>query len=226
VEVPNNRYGENLNILYNCGVIKSQFAVTAPILMGDGAPDPEDATAKVDDVWSVGQKGVTHYIQLTAGIDMTNIKVNEFVTIHVARTNAFGVTNGVDFRSGKTITRRVVSKDDTNKRLCFDRPIMFNYDKAFTATPQGGAEQSCYAFVTVGRHVAMCLVLGSRGGIRGSVARPLRFYEPKPIDDFDSVWRFTWDEYAGYNIWEPNLFELHFCAVTLPKVGGVIPPVV
>jgi hypothetical protein len=42
--------------------------------------------------------------------------------------------------------------------------------------------------------------------------------------DFNSVWRFVWDIYAGFNIWEPNLFECHFCALSLPKPGGIIAP--
>ena len=46
----------------------------------------------------------------------------------------------------------------------------------------------------------------------------------KAIDDFESVWRYVWDIKAGMNIWEPNLFECHFVAVTLPKPGGLIIP--
>ncbi len=42
--------------------------------------------------------------------------------------------------------------------------------------------------------------------------------------DFESVWRFTYDMILGHNIWEPNYFEVHFCAVSLPKPGGIIAP--
>jgi hypothetical protein len=223
-EVPNDKYGENAAVLYNSGVISYQCGVSAAMLMGDGSPDPEDATVKVDDVWEVGQKDVTHYIQLESGADMSKFTKNEIVTIHTQRTSYFGITDGVEFRSGKTVNRRVVSIDTANYRLCFDRPVMFNYDKPFVATPNSTAVQTLYAFVTVGRHVGFVLVMGSRGGIMGEIAKPIEFYEPKPIDDFESVWRFVWDEYLGYNIWEPYLFECHFCAVTLPKIGGVITP--
>jgi hypothetical protein len=101
---------------------------------------------------------------------------------------------------------------------------MFNYHAAFNAASESGAEGVYYAFITSGRHIGMVLVLGSRGGVMGEVARAIKFYEPRPIDDFESVWRYVWDIVAGYNIWEPNLFELHFTAVTLPKQGGVITP--
>jgi len=218
---PNDRYGQNNSILYNCGVIAKQYGITSPIQRGDGSPDPE--TTKVDDVWMVGQKDVTHYIQLETA-DLSGFAAGDIVTIHTVRTNAYGVTNGVDPLSGKTIQRRVVAVDDGNNRLAFDRPIMREYTAPFYATSDDGGAGTFYAFVTKARHIGFVLVLGSRGGIMGEVARPIKFYEPKPIDDFESVWRYVWDIVAGWNLWEPNMFECHFCAVSLPKAGGVITP--
>lgn len=221
IQHPNDKFGVNNSVLYNCGAISKQFGVTLPIHMGDGSPDPE--TTKVDDVWMVGQKSVVHYVQLENFAD-GDYAVNDIVTIHVDTTTAYGVTNGVNPLSGKTIQRRVVAVDHTNNRLSFDRPVMFNYESSFSGTSVSGAAGVFYAYVTKARHIGMVLTMGSRGGILGEVARPMKFYEPKPIDDFESVWRYVWDIVAGYNIWEPNLFEVHFCAVTLPKVGGVIAP--
>jgi len=99
-----------------------------------------------------------------------------------------------------------------------------DYKSAFVATAVSGSEATLYAFVTKARHIGMVVVMGSRGGILGGVGKPIEFYEPKPIDDFESVWRYTWDAHVGYNIWDPNLFEVHFCALTLPKAGGLISP--
>jgi hypothetical protein len=222
--VPNNNYGENMAVLYNAGVITGQYGVSLPIHLGDGAPDPEISTALVDDVWAVGQKNVVHYVQLEADADMADFSLGDMVTIHTKRTDHYGVTNGVDITSGKTIVRRVVAIDNDNHRLSFDRPILFKYEAPFVATSNDGIAGTYYAFVTKGRHVGMCLVLGSRGGIMGKIDRPIKFYEPKPVDDFESVWRFVWDAFEGYNLWDPNLFEVHFCAVTLPKPGGIIAP--
>ena len=222
VEAPNDKFGINPAVLYNSGAITKQYGVTEVISAGDGAPDPE--TTKVDEVWSVGQKDVTHYIQLET-FSENDFPVNSIVTIHVVRTSAYGTTGGVDPRSGWTIQRRVVDEDFTNNRLSFDRPVMADYKVPYTGTSVTGATQGTfYAFVTIGRSVGMILVLGSRGGVLGAVADPLKFYNPKPIDDFDSVWRFSYDMVLGHNIWEPNLFELHFCAVSIPKPGGVIGP--
>lgn len=221
IQHPNDKFGINNSILYNCGTISKQYGVTVPIHMGDGAPDPD--TTKVDDVWMVGQKAVTHSITLenwTAG----DYALNDIVTIHTSTTSAYGVTGGVNPLSGKTIQRRIVALDAGANTLSFDRPIMSNYEAAFAGTSQSGSSGTFYAYVTKARHIGMILTLGSRGGILGEVARPIKFYEPKPIDDFESVWRYVWDMVAGYNIWEPNLFEVHFTAVTLPKVGGVIAP--
>jgi hypothetical protein len=222
MEHPNDRYGMNNAVLYNFGAIDKQYGVTQAINSGDGAPDPETTT--VDGVWNVGQKGVVHYIQLE-DFASGDFEVDDIVTIHVVRTDTYGVTNGVDPTAGKVIYRRIVAEDDTTNRLSFDRPIMFRYDTPFNAASETGASETIlYAFVTKGRHIAMNLVLGSRGGIMGEVARPLKFYEPRPIDDFESVWRYVWDIVAGYNIWDPHLYELHFSAVSLPKRGGVITP--
>lgn len=221
VETPNNKFGENLSVLYNCGALSAQYGVSSPITPGDGAPDPE--VTRVDDVWMVGQKDVTHFVQLES-YSGSPFEVNDIVTIHTARTDDYGVTDGVNPLSGKTIQRRIVAVDDVNYRLSFDRPILFKYETAFNATANSGSEGLLYAFVTKARHIGMCLVLGSRGGILGGVGRAIKFYEPKPVDDFESVWRFTWDIFSGYNIWEPNLFECYFCALTLPKPGGLITP--
>lgn len=216
VASPNDRYGINNNVLYNCGAITHQVAVTSPINRGDGSPDPE--AEKVDGVWNVGQKDVTHYIQLAAFAD-GDFAVNDFVTIHTVRTNRYGVTNGVDPLSGKTIVRRIVKVDDTNNRLSFDRPIFYPY--TVDIDPGGG---TVYAYVTKGKHIGFNLIMGSRGGIKGNVNKPVEFYNPKAIDDFESVWRFSWDTNTGWNIWDPTLFECHFTSVSLPKPGGVIAP--
>ena len=228
VEAPSDRFGINPAVLYNCGAISAQYGVTKAIKAGDGAPDPE--TTKVDEVWSVGQKAVTHYIQLEAGACGTqtsdeHYSVNDIVTIHLRRTSLYGVTNGVDPVDGTAIQRRVVAVDYTNSRLSFDRPVMANYDVPVSgASVSGATEGTFYAYVTKGRNIGMNLVLGSRGGVLGAVAQPIAFYEPRPVDQFEKVWRFSYDMALGHNIWEPNLFELHFCAVPVPKVGGVINP--
>jgi len=233
VVTPNNKYGENLGVLYNTGAISYQHGVTSRITAGDGAPDP--STTQVDGTWYVGQSASTHYVQLesfTAG----DYAVNDIVSIHTARMSSAGaganglttgVAFGVDPLHGQTITRRVVTVDATNNRLTFDRPVMQDYAAAFTSADGSvttGTAGTFYAFVTKARHIGMVLVMGSRGGIMGGVAKALTLYEPKPVDDFDSVWRFSWDSWHGYNIWEPSVFEVHFCAVTLPKPGGKITP--
>lgn len=222
VEVPNDTYGQNHAILYNSGPIFAQAAVTSVINMGDGSPDPE--TTAVDDTWYVGQKAVTHYIQLKNTTDMSKFVLNDIVTIHTVQSNAYGITHGVDPLSGKTIQRRIVGIDAGNHRIAFDRPIMRNYKTAFDATLTGGSETGIYAIVTKATHVAFVLVLGAIGGIKGNVNKPLEFYTPKPVDDFESVWRYVWDIIAGYNVWDPSLFECHFCAVTIAKPGGIIAP--
>ena len=215
VQAPTDRYGINPAVLYNTGEVVIQASVSSPITAGDGSPDPD--AEKVDGVWYVGQKAVTHYIQLADDTDMSAFELNDMVSIHAVRTSKWGAADGVDPISGRTIVRRIVKIDALNFRLSFDRPIMQNY----TADLDAGAGTT-YAYVTKGRHIGFNLVMGSTGGIVGNVNRPLRFYEPKAIDDFNSVYRFVWDFVGGFNIWEQNLFEVHFSSVSIPKPGGVI----
>ena len=222
VEHPNDRYGMNNSILYNAGKVFDQYIVIQAINMGDGAPDPQ--TTAVDSTWFVGQKAATHYLQCNDDADFTNLTINDILTIHIKKSALNGDSDGVDFLDGKTINRRLVGIDDVNCRLSFDRPLMFNYKDSATLTPKSGDPETAYAYITRAQHVGFILTLGSRGGIMGNVNRPLRFYEPRPVDDFEAVWRYVWDIVAGYNIWEPHLFECHFVAVSLPKPGGVISP--
>lgn len=224
IEHPNDRYGQNNAVLYNAGKVIAQFIVVEPINMGDGAPDPQ--VTAVDGTWFVGQKGAKHYVQCQVGADFSDIELNDILTIHTVRTSKYGHTdgNGVDFLAGKTINRRVVGIDSATGRLQFDRPISFKYDTKMVnmnlVTPSD--VEDGYAYITKGVNVGFILAMGSRGGIMGNVNRPLRFYEPRPVDDFEAVWRYVWDIIAGYNIWEPHMFECHFVAVTLPKPGGII----
>jgi hypothetical protein len=214
IQAPNDTYGQNPSVLYNAGRVFKQVTVTTAINAGDGAPDPE--STKVDETWNVGQKDVAHFIQCSDFAE-GDFEVNDLVTIHTLRTSYFGVTNCVQPLSGKTITRRVIAVDFTNNTLSFDRPVMAKYTADLGGT--------IYAYITKGQHIGFALAVAGRGGVMGNVNRPLKFYEPKPIDDFESVWRFVWDFVGGITIWEPNLFEPHFFSVSLPKPGGVIRPV-
>jgi len=233
IEAPNGKFGSNLAVLYNAGVITSQFGVTERINAGDGAPDP--ASTQVDATWYVGQAAATHYVQLE-NFAASDFAVNDIVSIHTQRNtsagvgaNSFdtGVPWGVDPLDGMTIERRIVTVDATNNRLTFDRPVMSNYHAASTTSDGSvsvGTAGTFYGFVTKARHVAAVMVFGARGGIVGGVAKPIEFYDPVAVDDFNSVWRFSWDSWHGYNVWEPNLWEVYFCALSLPKPGGIITP--
>lgn len=222
---PNDIFGENPNVLYNAGAITKQYGVVAPIKTGDGSPDPE--TTPVDGTWYVGQKGVTHHIKLES---FTNgdFEINDFVTIHVKAllptdVDYHGVENGVDPLDEMTVNRRIVAVDNTNKTISVDHPISFDFTSAFIGQSVTGATPGTfYAYVTKGKNIGYSIVLGSRGGVKSQVMKPLKFYNPKPVDDFDSVWRFTFDHILGMNLADPNLFQLYFYAVSVPKPGGVI----
>jgi hypothetical protein len=191
-------YQTNDACLYNCGTIYKQVNITGQIHQGDGSPDP--TVTLVDSVFKVGQtSGVTHYVQ-TAGFSVGDFKVNDYVTIHVGRTNANGVTNGVDYTDGKAHNRRIVAVDQPNGRIALDQPIL----EDFTTDLGSGV----YGYVTKGRHIHTATFVGGSDGVVQGVGRPPRVHTPKPIDDTESIYRVAWDAYLGYNLFEPAVFEV------------------
>lgn len=182
-------------ILYNCGPITVQPTIAASVSAGDGAP-----STVVDGVKTVGQQsGVTNYITVS---DATGIAVNDIVTVHVDRTSANGVTNGVDYTDGKLHNRRVVKIDGNN--ISFDYPILEDF-----STDLGG---SVYGYVTKGRHIHTALFLGGMDGVVMGIGEAPQIHMPRPVDDFDSMYRITWDGYFKYQLFEPEVFEVAFLA--------------
>jgi len=203
--------------LWNCGAIAVRYPISAAINAGDGSPDP--ATTKVDGTYQVGQTGtggIVRYIQLgtaTSG-SIANIAVNDMITIHKTVTSAYGVTNGVNFNEGSAITRRVVAVDIPNRRLVFDKPIMAD----FTVDLGAGV----YGYITKARHIHASIFIGGPQGIVAGSAQPPRYYTPPPIDDFESIYRYSWDAFMGYQPYAPEVFELVFSAGSTRVKGPTV----
>lgn len=201
--------------LLNCGAITVQANITSPVTAGDGSPDPNSTL--VDETFKVGQPGATHYVQLDAATsagDMALFHVNDIVSLHVQRTNDFGVTNGVDYRDGKMSNRRIVAVDATNKRLAFQIPVMIDMN-----TDLGGG---VYGYVTKGLHIHSMVFIGGSDGIVMGVGQPPQLHFPRPVDDFDSIWRFSWDSYQGYVNYNPDVLEVLFVGGSYRNVGAML----
>lgn len=186
----------NRMVLWNCGEIIFRATLADTHNPEDGSPDP--ATEKVDGVYGVGQPSAQHYIQLDAPSigDYTDLAVNDFISIHTDVTNAFGVTNGADYRDGTKIDRRIVRIDADNDRIYLDRPLM--------------QEMSGSTYVTLGTHVHVALFIGGPGGVVAGVGRPVRFNAPSPVDDLGAVYRFSWDMYQGYQPYAPEVYDVYY----------------
>lgn len=201
-------------VLWNCGTLIAQGTVDTAITAGDGAPDP-DAT-KVDGVYQVGQTtaGITNYISVGAWDtgSLSDVDVNDIISIHVTRSSAYGVSNGVDFKEGTLHNRRVVGKSATPDQLILDAPIMVDM-----STDLGGG---VYAYVTKARNVHASIFVGGPQGIVSGVARAPRFHAPPPVDDFEMVQRFSWDAYMGHQPYAPEVFEVVLSAGTTRVKGA------
>lgn len=203
-------------MLWNCGAVTAQGAITAAINAGDGAPNP--GTTKVDATYMVGQTsaGIKNYINVGSWGTGTlaNILVGDVITIHTTRTSANGVSNGVNFQEGTLHNRRVVAKSASPDRIVLDKPIMVDMN-----TDLGGGT---YAYVTKGRNIHGSIFVGGPNGIVSGVAMPPRFHAPAPVDDFEMVQRFSWDSYMGHQVYSPEVFEVYFTAGTHRVKGASV----
>lgn len=213
----NVRYVQNPKLtLWNCGAIIARAPISASHTAGDGAPDP--ASTKVDGTYYVGQgtNGITHYLQLgsfTTG-SLANLAVNDIITIHKTVTSAYGVTNGVDFTEGTLMNRRIVSIDVGNGRICLDQPIMMDYN-----VDLGGGT---YGYITKGRNIHASIFVGAGNALVAGVAQTPQFYELDPIDDYKAIFRFTFDQYLGYQPFQPEVFEVVFSAGSTRVKGAKV----
>jgi len=203
-------------VLWNTGELVAQGLVDAAISAGDGAPDP--GATKVDGTYMVGQTsaGITNYISVGSWDEgsLTDIDIDDMVTVHVSRTSANGITNGVDFMEGTAHTRRVVGKSATPDQIVLDKPIMVDMD-----TDLGGG---VYAYVTKARNLHASIFVGGPQGIVSGVALPPRFHAPPPVDDFEMVQRFSWDGYLGHQPYAPEVFEVVLSAGTTRIKGDAV----
>jgi hypothetical protein len=147
--------------------------------------------------------------------DTTGFAIGDIVTIHADRTNANGVTNGVDYTDGKMQVRRIVAiSGTTGGTLSFDRPIL----EPLTTDLGGGV----YGYVTKGRHVHSMLFIAGNDGVVQGVAQPPMIHTPAPVDDLGMIYRFTYDMYSGWQAFNKHAFEVAFVAgsnrVTGPRI--------
>lgn len=203
--------------LWNCGTIIARAPISLAIHAGDGAPDPR--TTKVDATYKVGQtsSGIVNYIQLGTFSDgsISNLAVNDIVTFHQTTTSAYGVTNGVNFNEGKLTNRRIVEIDSGNGRVKVDTPFLVDFD-----TDLGGG---VYGYLTKARNIHASIFVGGPQALVAGVAQQPQFYELDPIDDFKAIYRFSFDQYIGYQQYRPEVLEVVFTAGTtrVKGVGGV-----
>ncbi len=199
----------NRAILYNSGPITQQSTITAAVEGGSGA-----SSATVDGVYDVGQpSGVNNYIPVSS---VSNFAVNDMVTIHVDRTNAYGVSDGVDHTDGKLHYRRIVAiNEGGSPRLSFDKPIMEDFD-----TDLGGG---VYGYVTKGKHVHTAIFIAGNDGVANGVMQPPTIITPPPVDDLQEVHRFSWKGRFKYQMFHPEVVEAVFLAgPNRPGPGPVV----
>jgi hypothetical protein len=208
-----------LAILWNAGTWTAQSAIKAAASAYDGAPNP--TTTKVDGTYRMGESGIVgqkHYIQLATG-QAANFAKGDIVTIHKLRTNAYGVTNGVDYEDPDLVagwheSRIVEAPDTVNDRITINRPLGIDY-----TTDLGG---TVFGYVTKGQHIHTSVFLGSNQGIKRGVVTPPKVMFPRAVDDFLSQERITWKGMYGENLWQPEVFEVVLSSGSIRGYGDRI----
>jgi len=206
--------------LWNCGHVLAQTTIDVSVDLGAGAPDP--ATTKVEGVWQVGQASATHYV--TVG-DTTGFQAGDQVTLHIYRAgdsstfdsaldSKLKATNGVLFTDPTAVVREVYEVVDGTK-LSFTEPITTD---DFQTDLGGGV----YGYVTKGRPVHATVFLKGPRGVVAGVLQPPQTYNPAPIDDTESIYRFAWDSYMKYQQMYPRRFEVYFHAGPVRRLGDVV----
>jgi hypothetical protein len=199
-----------LMTLFNCGAILQQVTITAAIDIGDGSPDPDTTT--VDGVWRTGQAGATHYITVSDG---RFFETGQTVTLHRVRNGSAtqkGTLNGVTWNHKDNINRRIVAIDGNN--ISFDQPILS--DAYGTEVTTG-----VYGWMTLARPVHCALFIKGPRGVVAGVIQPPMTYNPPPIDDTLSIYRFSWDAYLKYQPMFTNRFEVHYFAGPIVQNNAV-----
>jgi hypothetical protein len=202
-------------VLWNAGEVIAQTTITAAVTAGDGAPDP--SSTKVDGTYLVGQEtgGITNSIPYNdtfiTGTESL-LAENDMITLHLTRTSAYGITDGVDFAEGTAQVRRITSIDTTANTITLDKPVMLDYDTDLGA--------GVYGYITKGRNIHGSIFVGGPQGIVSGIAQPPRVHTPPPVDDFLSIFRFSWDGYFGFQPYAPEVFEVVFSAGTTRVKGA------
>jgi len=171
-------------ILFNAGAITKRNTVTVALNPGDGAV----ATWKGR---KIGQGAAVHTVTLGgAAFVAGDYNVGDIVTIHTALTSAHGVVDGVDPYDGQTQHYQIAEVDVPNQKISFTEPVTAKY-----TTDLGGG---VYAYITRGRNVHASLFIAQPGAVVAGLIQPPTFHTPVSYDDFEYMWRFSWDAWIKY----------------------------
>jgi len=214
-------------VLWNCGNIDLQVAITEPIKWGDGATD---ALTAVDSTWYTGQDGadVVNYLQCSAFAAGTFAK-GDFLTLHTSQTDTYGITGGVNPYHGKTMRVEVYSVDAGNNRITLRKPVTEAYSMAFdyTSLNEAAAQGRAYAILTKAQHIHPVLVVGAREALqfvhrRQPTGELIRYNRPEDtVVDFPSIERVTANWYGEMNAWNLDVYEVYWVAAPFANRGGV-----
>lgn len=207
----------NLAVLWNCGIVEARANITATVQAGDGAPDP--TTTKVYDTYRMGQRNVAgqkHYVQVN---NVTGFDVGDYVTIHTGTRTDYGIDSaqvgidhdGVDWTDPQLHNEVIIDIDVGNSRLIFAKPLQEDFKTDLGA--------GVYGYVTKAQDIHTAVFLNDTDGILSASFQPPRVMRPPVVDDMMAMNRVTWKARMGYNLWQPESFEVWFGSGSSRRFG-------
>lgn len=102
------------------------------------------------------------------------------------------------FSTPRVEIRRIVTVDPGSRAnsLALDRPLDWDW--------------AVDSYVTKAHHAHCAVFLGGTQGVVGAVYRRPTLHAPQPIDDFESMQRFSWDAWIGFQKFMPDQYQVYW----------------
>ena len=211
----------DMAVLFNSGAIVTQTNITAAVQPGDGAPDPQ--TTLVEGVRRVGQPGAIHTITV---VSTAGLASGQIIAIHRVKAQAADVLTGRAVLNGVLYTDPMLQNVEIHAvingtTLSLKEPYMMSQENGKGLETDLGA--GVFGYVTLAKHVHSALFLNpaQTSGIIAGVAQPPVIYTPRPVDDFESMYRISYDFWLKYALWEPRVFQTWFGTGANVTTGAV-----
>lgn len=179
-----------IQVLWCAGPVSVQIEIVEPMNTLDGVANSANAQG-----WNSAQSGIKNYIQLSstpATGALSSIAAGDVIVIHRTRTDAYGVTSGVDPNEGTADHRVVASVDTGNNRIVLTEPWLKD---GYTAPLEG-----VLGWVTKANHIHMSSFIADASALQMGVAQAPLLNQKDGDDDMGKLHKLAWDFHGAISL--------------------------